>query len=106
MKHKHVVRFQAPYRAHVCFAKKNMAKSIRSKRKRKLRAERREKLKPKVKAKLEEILGLTDKEMIVDTESREEDQKEDEAQRETQENQEDKIINTTAVGKRLLKQQV
>lgn len=78
-----------------------MAKSIRSKRKRKLRAARREKLKPKVKAKLEEILGLGDKEMIVETESREEDKSEEEAQRETLENQEDKTIDTTAIGKRL-----
>lgn len=54
-----------------------MAKSIRSKRKRKLRAERREKLKPKVKAKLEEILGLKDKEMIVETESCEGDKSEE-----------------------------
>ena len=78
-----------------------MAKSIRSKRKRKLRAARREKLKPKVKAKLEEILGLGDKEMIVETESREEDKSEEEAQRETLENQEDKTIDITAIGKRL-----
>ncbi len=92
------VRFQSPYRAHGtrAFCEKNMAKSIRSKRKRKLRAARREKLKPKVKAKLEEILGITDKEMIVDTESREEDKNEEESQRETQENQED------TTGKRLL----
>lgn len=78
-----------------------MAKSIRSKRKRKLRAARREKLKPKVKAKLEEILGLADKEMIVETESREEDKSEEEVQRETLENQEVKTIDTTAIGKRL-----
>ncbi|CAH3103727.1 unnamed protein product [Porites lobata] len=45
-----------------------MAKSIRSKRKRKLRAERRQKLKPKVKAKLEEVLGINDKKMIVEAE--------------------------------------
>ena len=49
-------------------AKDKMAKSIRSKRKRKLRAERRQKLKPKVKAKLEEVLGINDKKMIVETE--------------------------------------
>lgn len=51
-----------------CVAKDKMAKSIRSKRKRKLRAERRQKLKPKVKAKLEEVLGINDKKMIVETE--------------------------------------
>lgn len=51
-----------------CVAKNKMAKSIRSKRKRKLRAERRQKLKPKVKAKLEEVLGINDKKMIVETE--------------------------------------
>ena len=74
-----------------------MAKSIRSKRKRKLRAARREKLKPKVKAKLEEILGLGDKEMIVETDqSREEGENGDEAQTETLENQEDNAINTAA----------
>lgn len=78
-----------------------MAKSIRSKRKRKLRAERREKLKPKVKAKLEEILGLSE-EMIVETESCEEDRNEEKAQGKTLKNQEDKTVNATATGKRLL----
>ena len=78
-----------------------MAKSIRSKRKRKLRAERREKLKPKVKAKLEEILGLSDKEMIVETEGCEKDKNEEKAQGETLKNQEDKIVNATVTGKRL-----
>ena len=77
-----------------------MAKSIRSKRKRKLRAERREKLKPKVKAKLEEILGLSDKEMIVETEGCEEDKNEEKAQGETK-NQGHKIVNATVTGKRL-----
>lgn len=48
-----------------------MAKSIRSKRERKKRAEKRKKLKPKVRAKLEETLGLKDKEMAVDEESKE-----------------------------------
>ena len=77
-----------------------MAKSIRSKRKRKLRAARREKLKPKVKAKLEEILGLGDKEMIVETDqSREEGENGDEAQTETLETQEDNAINTASAGK-------
>ncbi|XP_074636137.1 uncharacterized protein LOC141894385 isoform X2 [Acropora palmata] len=48
-----------------------MAKSIRSKRERKKRAEKRKKLKPKVRAKLEETLGLKDKEMAVDEETKE-----------------------------------
>ena len=77
-----------------------MAKSIRSKRKRKLRAKRREKLKPKVKAKLEEILGLGDKEMIVETEGCEDgDKNEEKAQEETLINQEDKTVDTDATGK-------
>lgn len=38
---------------------------------RKKRAEKRKKLKPKVRAKLEETLGLKDKEMAVDEESKE-----------------------------------
>ena len=58
--------FQCPTER-TCVAKDKMAKSIRSKRKRKLRAERRQKLKPKVKAKLEEVLGINDKKMIVET---------------------------------------
>lgn len=97
------IRYQAPHRAHVCLSK--MAKSIRSKRKRKLRAARREKLKPKVKAKLEEILGLSDKEMIVETEGYEEDKNEEKAQGETQtlKNQESKItVNAAATGMGLL----
>ncbi|XP_015761734.1 PREDICTED: uncharacterized protein LOC107340850 isoform X1 [Acropora digitifera] len=48
-----------------------MAKSIRSKRERKKRAAKRKKLKPKVRAKLEETLGLKDKEMAVDEETKE-----------------------------------
>ena len=101
MKHMLKIRYQAPHRAHVCLSK--MAKSIRSKRKRKLRAARREKLKPKVKAKLEEILGLSDKEMIVETESYEEDKNEEKAQGETLKNQESKItVNAAATGMGLL----
>ena len=45
-----------------------MAKSIRSKRKRKLRAERREKLKPRLKERLEKILGVNDKETLMEVE--------------------------------------
>ena len=71
-----------------------MAKSIRSKRKRKLRAQRREKLKPKVKAQLEKILGLSDKEMITDTQEEEDNNSEEE----TLEN-EDTKNNTTTTGK-------
>ena len=77
-----------------------MAKSIRSKRKRKLRAKRREQLKPKVKAKLEEILGLSDKDMIVETEGLEVDKNKEKAQEETL-NQEDKTADADATGKRL-----
>ena len=84
--------------AHTCV---KMAKSIRSKRKRKLRAERREKLKPKVKAKLEEILGISDKEMIVETEGLELDKNEEKAQEEIHKNQEDKTVDADAMGKRL-----
>ena len=50
---------------------RKMAKSIRSKRERKKRAAKRKKLKPKVIAKLEETLGLKDKEMAVDEETKE-----------------------------------
>ena len=78
-----------------------MAKSIRSKRKRKLRAKRREQLKPKVKAKLEEILGLSDKDMIVETEDLELDKNEEKAQEETL-NHEDKTVDADATGKRLV----
>lgn len=53
-----------------------MAKSIRSKRKRKLRAQRREQLKPRVKAQLEKTLGLSDKEMLVDMQKDEENKSE------------------------------
>ena len=53
-----------------------MAKSIRSKRKRKLRAQRREQLKPRVKAQLEKTLGLSDKEMLVDIQKDEENKSE------------------------------
>ena len=84
--------------AHTCVYRK-MAKSIRSKRKRKLRAERREKLKPKVKAKLEEILGISDKEMIVETEGFEEDKNKEKVRGETLKNQEDKTVDTDATGK-------
>ena len=84
--------------AHTCVNRK-MAKSIRSKRKRKLRAKRREKLKPKVKAKLEEILGIRDKEMIVETEVFEEDKKEEKVQGETLVNQEDKTVDADTIGK-------
>ncbi|XP_020618397.1 protein LLP homolog [Orbicella faveolata] len=80
--------------AHTCV---KMAKSIRSKRKRKLRAERREKLKPKVKAKLEEILGISDKEMIVETEGLELDKNEEKAQEEIHKNQEDKTVDADAM---------
>ena len=73
-----------------------MAKSIRSKRKRKLRAARREQLKPRVKAALEKVLGLSDKEMIVETEGGEEDKGKEETQEELQE---DTTIDTTATGK-------
>lgn len=78
-------------------AKDKMAKSIRSKRKRKLRAERREKLKPKVKAKLEEILGLNDKEMIVEAESWERGKSED-TQEASLDNQEETINNEAGTG--------
>ena len=74
-----------------------MAKSIRSKRKRKLRAERREKLKPKVKAKLEEILGLNDKEMVVEADSCEADNNE-ETQEEIVEKNEETINNEADTG--------
>lgn len=80
-----------------CVAKDKMAKSIRSKRKRKLRAERREKLKPKVKAKLEEILGLNDKEMIVEAESWERGKSED-TQEASLDNQEETINNEAGTG--------
>lgn len=82
------------FTARTCVAKDNMAKSIRSKRKRKLRAERREKLKPKVKAKLEEILGLKDNEMVVEAESCEGD-KSEETQEDSLENQEATTVNET-----------
>ena len=80
--------------ARIFIAQGNMAKSIRSKRKRKLRAERREKLKPKVKAKLEEILGLKDNEMVVEAESCGGD-KSGETQEDSLENQEATTINET-----------
>ena len=71
-----------------------MAKSIRSKRKRKLRAERREKLKPKVKAKLEETLGLKDNVMIVEAETCEAD-KSGETQEDSGANQQATTTNET-----------
>ena len=77
-----------------------MAKSIRSKRKRKLRAARREKLKPKVKAKLEEILGLNDTKMIVESEGCEGDTIE-ETQEEILENEEKTASNEKSTGKKI-----
>ena len=52
---------------------------------------------------MEEILGLSDKEMIVETEGYEEDKNEEKAQGETLKNQEGKItVNAAATGMGLL----
>ena len=71
-----------------------MAKSIRSKRKRKLRAQRREQLKPRVKAQLEKTLGLSDKEMLVDIQKDEENKSEVE----TFDKEDSMIMNNAAAG--------
>lgn len=71
-----------------------MAKSIRSKRKRKLRAQRREQLKPRVKAQLEKTLGLSDKEMFVDIQKDEENKSEVE----TFDKEDPMIMNNAAAG--------
>ena len=48
---------------------------------------------------MEEILGISDKEMIVETEGFEEDKNEEKVQGETLKNQEDNTVDTDATGK-------